>query len=106
MIEITYHRRLNSLEMHGHANVGKKGRDLVCAAASILAETLILNAEWLKEQGALSHLEQSAEDGSVAVWCKPKGGMDSIVTLVMDTICMGFAALAEKYPKKVQYTAI
>lgn len=105
MIKITYHRRLNSLEMHGHAG-GKRGNDLVCAAASMLANTLALNVERLKCQGAAAHVEITLEPGNAAIWCRPKSKMESVVTLCMDSVCMGFELLHKEYPKKVQYTVI
>ena len=105
MIDITYHRRLNSIEMHGHAG-GKRGTDLTCAAATMLARTLAMNAERLKAMGAATHIEVTLEDGNAAVWCKAKSGMESVVTLTMDSVCMGFEYLQEKHPKKVRFTIV
>ena len=44
MITVTYDGK-ETLEVSGHAFAGKKGQDLVCAAATALAMTLGENAE-------------------------------------------------------------
>ena len=40
MVKVTYDRRSHAVFLRGHADSAEKGRDLVCAAVSILAYTL------------------------------------------------------------------
>ena len=40
MIEVTYYREHNRLTVKGHARSAEPGRDLICAACSILALTM------------------------------------------------------------------
>ena len=103
MIEITYHQRLHSLEMKGHARSEEEGRDLVCAAASMLAATLAQAAEDLKTAGAAVSAEIRLDKGDAGIYCKARERHDSAVRLVFDSICKGFDLLAHEHPQYVHY---
>jgi uncharacterized protein YsxB (DUF464 family) len=104
MINIVYHRRLNCVEMKGHAKSGKKGHDLVCAAASILAYTLASSVRGLKDADAVVYCDIKLDEGDAHISCKPREKRTSAVELVFVTLCEGFRILAEQYPKNVSYT--
>ena len=50
MINAVFERDNYRLTVKGHANSGESGHDLVCAAVSILTDTLVLNIKRLKKQ--------------------------------------------------------
>lgn len=84
MISVSYAPATPSLRVSGHAMWAEKGKDIVCAAASILAYTL-------KAGGA-----QSRE--------LPGGGM--YITgdaAALELIAGGYRLLAENYPQNIRF---
>lgn len=102
MIEITYHKRIHSLEVKGHAG-GKRGNDIVCAAVSTLTGTLAQSLEAMKDSGIISHLEYHLDPGDAEIRCIPKSRMANVVQIVFTTICIGLERVADQYPQKVSY---
>lgn len=49
MIEITHHLNSNAIEVSGHAGYDVPGKDIVCAAVSVLTETLIASVLTLSD---------------------------------------------------------
>lgn len=106
MVQITYHKRLNCVEIKGHAKSGKKGHDLACAATSILAYTLASAVNGLKDCGACVYCDIKLDEGDCHISCKPREKRTSAVELVFITICEGFRLLARDYPKNVSYVIV
>lgn len=105
MINVVYDRPSHSLKMDGHAYSGEAGHDLVCAAASILAYTLAASAtNAAQAPGTTSDIK--LESGDAAVVCNPDPKVAGAVTLMYDTVCVGFELLAQNYPENVSYTII
>lgn len=105
MINVVYDRTNHCLTMQGHAYSGEKGHDLVCAAASILAYTLaasVTNAT--KAPGTTSNIR--LDSGDTEVLCNADPHIGGAITLIYDTVCVGFELLAQNYPKNVCYTII
>ena len=103
MVSIVYHKRLNCVEITGHAQSGKKGHDLACAATSILAYTLASAVNGLKDADAVVYCDIKLDEGDCHISCKPRDKRTSAVELVFVTICEGFRLLARDYPKNVSY---
>ena len=105
MIHVTYYRSYHRLTVSGHANSGRKGKDLICCAASTLAYTMGANVEQMYESGIVRNPVTvfKDKDGEAEISCNPKPNMKNLVTMVFDSICVGFEMLAAKYPDFVSY---
>jgi uncharacterized protein YsxB (DUF464 family) len=103
MIEIVYHRKYNSLTIKGHALSAEKGKDLVCASASMLAYTLAANVERLTTGGQAKKPVIRLDEGDAEISCVPQRRFNSVVTLIFDSICAGFTLLSSEYPDNVSF---
>jgi len=82
--------------VEGHAGYAEPGADIVCAAASMLAMTLIFRLRTLALPGEI--VEEVAEKGRARVSVRPKGRRSSLFRPVFETVLQGFALLAQQYP--------
>ena len=103
MIEAVYHRKYNRLTVKGHAHSAEEGKDLVCASASMLAYTLAANVDNMVNAGQVKKPVIKLEEGDAEISCVPQSRLNSVVTLVFDSVCVGFELLAAKYPENVSY---
>ena len=93
MTKIIYQNTENDfeIEVKGHAGYAAMGNDIVCAAVSVLVQTLLL------------HMEYVAEDYSAKIdngYAKIHGiGKDAVASF--HTIMTGLAAVAEQHPKYI-----
>ena len=87
MTRIVFDPRAGLLTLRGHAGAGEKGRDLVCAALSALAETAAA------QPGARTRRGEG--------WCVIEGGREALAVLAR-----GFALLARDYPGNVRYREV
>lgn len=96
MIKVTRQNcgSVRSIGMTGHAGYAEEGKDIVCAAASILLFTLI---EHLERTGI--PYSSYAEKGSAGVAVTDP---DRKANEVFDVIETGYILLAEKYPEHVE----
>lgn len=105
MIEVVYHRDYHRVTVDGHAESGEAGHDLVCASASILAYTLAGNVVNLSAGGDRTvrnpHIELS--EGHAEISCTPVNRYRHTVTLMFDSVCVGFDLLGQKYPDFIKY---
>lgn len=95
MIRITTNEKALSVRAEGHSGYDKKGRDIVCAAVSILFYAYA--AELLKT-GVKTEIR---DDGNVFE-IVPEGGSRSSY----DTVMMGLRLLAESYENHVRIEVI
>ena len=103
MIHVVYHREYNRVTVEGHAGSGEKGHDLICAAASVLVETLATNAERIAGSGMASSPVIVLEEGRAEISCKPRSKYKYATAMVFDAVCEGFALLARDYPEYISY---
>ena len=103
MIQVIYYRKYNRLTVTGHAESAEKGHDLVCASASMLAYTLAANVANMADNGQVREPIMEMEEGNTVVSCKPRSNLKASVTLVFDSICVGFDLLAHEYPEYISY---
>ena len=103
MIQVTYYRSYNRLSVTGHAGSAEPGHDLVCASASILAYTLAANVANMADNGQVRQPFIKNQEGDAEICCTPRHNLKASVTLVFDSICVGFELLANNYPEYIKY---
>ncbi len=103
MIQAVYYRRYNRLTVTGHAGAAEPGHDLVCASASILAYTLAANVANMADNGQVREPIINIGEGDTEISCKPRHNLKASVTLVFDSVCVGFDLLAHDHPEYITY---
>ena len=103
MVHIVYHRSACALTVRGHALGGEKGHDPVCAGVSALVLTLAANVTELVTQGNVRQQVVHIAEGDAQIRCTPTPRMQSVVTLIYDTVCSGFGLLQTLYPQNISY---
>ena len=103
MINVTFNPNTWELKVEGHASHGKKGKDIVCSAISILFYTL---GDSLMQY--MDAMEESPvvkdDDGEGYIICKPKEEYEANVSLIYWTVLNGIQLVAEQYPNNVAFT--
>lgn len=99
MIKVTF--KPYELEIKGHANQNKKGKDIVCSAMSILFYTLCesLSDDNLFEEKPIIEME----DGNGSIKCVPKKEYEANVQLIFWTVLNGISLMAESYPQFIKF---
>ena len=103
MIEAIYYRKYNRVTVTGHAGSAEPGHDLVCASASMLTYTLAANVANMADNGQVREPIMNMDDGNTEISCKPRHNLKATVTLVFDSVCVGFELLAHDYPEYIKY---
>ena len=103
MIQATYYRKYNRLTVTGHAGSAEPGHDLVCASASMLAYTLAANVANMVDNGQVRQPIIKNNEGDTEISCSPRHNLKASVTLVFDSICVGYELLAHDYPEYISY---
>ena len=103
MIHAIYYRKYNRLTVTGHAGSAEPGRDLVCAAASTLAYTLAANVFNMAEAKQVREPIIKMDAGDTEISCNANHKFRATVTLVFDSVCLGFAMLAHDHPEYISY---
>jgi len=103
MIRAVYHRDYHRVSLTGHAGSDEKGKDLICASASILAYTLADYVKKVKDEDKVKFDLTVLEEGDTIISCSPYYENKTEVTAVFDVICRGFELLARDYPDNISY---
>ena len=103
MIQAVYYRKYNRLTVTGHAGSAEPGHDLVCASASMLAYTLAANVANMADAGQVRQPIIKIDEGNTEISCNPRHNLKATVTLVFDSVCVGFALLAHDHPQYISY---
>lgn len=101
MIEVKFNPKKHTLSVEGHAGYAEKGKDIVCAAVSILLYTLSYSLAGMEE--LIEDSDIQLEEGKSYIACKPKKGYRQNVDLIFWTCLNGFELLSENYPEHVSY---
>lgn len=91
------------IRMNGHAGYNKSGPDIVCAACSMLAYTLLQSVLAAEAEGgilSLSH-KNDPEKGVFSLDVVPDDSTVGKIDIIFRAIGDGFALLSIKYPKNV-----
>ena len=91
MVEIWYDLEYGEIEAKGHAGHGEKGKDIVCAAVSVLMD--MLGREAVRKSGG----ECEMGEGRVKV-----RGYGFCYVCVLEAAVRALEALEEKYPENVK----
>lgn len=102
MLEVVFYRdtrrRLSAIDAHGHVELTRRGKDLVCAAVSA-----ILQAAWLglKEHVGLP-LDAFKESGTLSLRWPARSRDDAAVKAIVATAELAVREIARQYPKHVR----
>ena len=103
MIEIKFNPKTFTIDVTGHAEHGKKGEDIVCAAISTLFYTLAESLYQVRHM-MTEDISFSDEDGNGHISCKPKEEYEANISLIYWTILNGFEMVEKNYKKNVKCT--
>ena len=95
MIRIEYDEKTLTLDIRGHANFANYGQDIVCAAISVLGQTLVNNLIRFSGRGWY-RLEWQAEEGNLHIHCEANGYYDMVVEMFR-FVMVGFRMIAVEY---------
>ena len=101
-VEMTQTDKGYSAAASGHAGYAPKGQDIVCAAVSVLLQTLANKVEDAAREGQL--LSSCVQHGETfVVQAQPSGGMNGIMVAAWyDFVEEGLSELAGLYPDHVE----
>lgn len=89
-------------EISGHAGYAEAGKDIVCAAASILAFSLAEGLEREQKRGGLQSLMIHRVAGKMRVSFSPNPEKMESVAALIEGIVIGFELLSQKFPEFVR----
>ena len=95
-----------TLKLTGHAGQAKKGEDIVCSAASILAYMVAQTLQFMYEEGGLHkkpHLK--LEEGDTIIVAKPKAETYAEALHTFFVAQVGYHLLAHNYPQYVSLSS-
>ena len=92
MIEVTHNVRTNEITVSGHAGYAEPGKDIVCAAVSVLVNTLVESMEAVT-RGQLDCIQR---DGFTHIVYWPS--FDDGVQALIGAFFIGGGGVAEAYP--------
>lgn len=102
MIDVTYDREEHTVTVKGHAYSVSSGNDPVCAGISALTCTLAAAIENMALAGKVFDPVTSLTSGYAKISCGSYPNSEAAVILIFDTLCLGYALLAQAYPASVR----
>ena len=88
--------RIQGFEAKGHAGAGPRGNDIVCAAVSVLTDSVFLGLDrHLKRE-----LEWDADSGDISV--RLKEAPDELTEAILATLVLGLTEIQKIYPDKLR----
>lgn len=109
MINIEIIKSSHKIKITGHAYYAEKGKDIVCAAVSMLMYTLaesIKRNEFMLLCKPRIKVQEDEESINAYVQCIPKRQYEANIETIYQTILNGLELLAEGYPENVQIKVI
>jgi uncharacterized protein YsxB (DUF464 family) len=85
-----------ALEASGHADAGKRGRDIVCAAVSALTQSALLGLE----RYAGGAFTAQIKDGFLSL--RLADAPNTRAEAILETMYLGLLEIAKAYPKNFQ----
>lgn len=104
-ITITRLQKKYRLSVEGHAGYAEAGRDIICAAVSILAYTWFNELGILKERGYVENVVEKEAEGSMEITFEVGDDRDKkeAVLTGLETILTGFRTIAKNFPQYVGF---
>lgn len=88
--------RIQGFEANGHAGVGHKGNDIVCAAVSVLTDSVFLGLDKHLHRA----MEWSADSGDISVQLKDTP--DDLTEAILATMVLGLTEIQKIYPDRLR----
>jgi uncharacterized protein YsxB (DUF464 family) len=85
----------DGIEIRGHSGYAPIGQDIVCAAVSVLVQTLIQSVENLTADKITSDMQPGKVD--IKFWCLSESSK-----VLIDAFFLGIKGIAEAYPNNVK----
>lgn len=94
-----------TLELDGHAGSAPYGKDIVCAAISILTQSLVNALADLQVQYNMAGIDWSgsAEEGKLKIRARVCWANLSLVRGYFEVTVTGLRMIAEKYPEYINF---
>lgn len=93
MIEVSV--RQDGIKMSGHANYAVEGKDIVCAGATALVQTLVTSIENLTKD----KIEYGISPGRVDI---KYGDLSEKSRTLVDSFFIGICMIADEFPENVR----
>ena len=88
--------RIQGFEAKGHAGAGPRGNDIVCAAVSVLTDSVFLGLDrHLKRE-----MEWDADSGDISV--RLKEAPDELTEAILATLVLGLTEIQKLYPDRLR----
>ena len=88
--------RIQGFEANGHAGAGPRGSDIVCAAVSVLTDSVFLGLDrHLKRE-----MEWDADSGDISV--RLKEAPDELTEAILATLVLGLTEIQKIYPDRLR----
>jgi hypothetical protein len=88
--------RIQGFEAKGHAGAGSRGNDIVCAAVSVLTDSVFLGLDrHLKRE-----MEWNADSGDISV--RLKEAPDELTEAILATLVLGLMEIQKIYPDRLR----
>ena len=101
MIEVEFYEerdgRISAFSVHGHSGTAPKGRDIVCAGVSALAQTALLGLGRHLHRDVDYHIEPSGD-----LRLKLREKPDDFTEAILRTTRMGIEEIEKLYPDAVR----
>ena len=92
------------ISVEGHAGFASAGSDIICAAVSAVAQTLINALMQEHDDDRLCLRELQVNDGSVYIEVEPFDFSQERTSTIIETCMAGFNYLEEEFPDYVRIT--
>lgn len=97
------HNKIVSVSAIGHAKFGRHGKDIVCAAVSILMQTAV---NGLHEVAGLEFLIFESDEKTAYMYFELPAELNETQALkadvILETVVKGLQGIAEAYPKNMR----
>lgn len=93
---ISIQMRPGDVEIHGHAGYAPNGQDIICAAVSAIAYTLLSSLQRVQPEG----LSFTADSGDMHILCMDTEETRRAFAFAAD----GFGPIADQNPKYVKFS--
>jgi len=95
--------RIVSIESSGHAGFRRRGKDIVCAAISVLMFTAVQGLDSVAE---LDHLIFESDEKTAYMYVELPSTLSEEQALkagvILDTVVIGLQGIAQDYPKNMR----